>query len=53
MLMFKELQLFNSRRNNGVEAEETDALWNVLRIMTALEEFLSVFCFSHIGDSGQ
>jgi hypothetical protein len=53
VLMFKEFQLFNRRRNEGVEAKQAHALGNVLGIMAALEKFLGVFCFSHIGDYGQ
>jgi hypothetical protein len=51
--MFKEFQLFNRRRNKGVEAKQAHALGNVLGIMAALKKFLGVFCFSHIGDYGQ
>lgn len=53
MFLLKQLQLFHGRGDQGVVTEQTDALWNVLRVMTTLEDFLGFFVFGHKCDSGQ
>ena len=53
MLVFKVLQLFYGRSYDRVVAQQAHALWNVLRIVTALEDGLVFFRLGHKGDSGQ
>jgi hypothetical protein len=53
MLMLEQFQLFHVRGDESMVTEQTHALWNVLRVMAALEDFLGFFVFGHKCDSGQ
>jgi hypothetical protein len=53
MFMLKQFQLFYARGDECVVTVQTHALRNVLRVVTALEEFVALFVFRHKCDSGQ
>jgi hypothetical protein len=53
MFMLKQFQLFHARGDEGMVTDQTHTLWNVLRVVTALEDFLGCFVFGHKCDSGQ